>query len=638
MEIHAEQNCEEQVQNKTATSKEITAENGFYTLIPRGSGFEKVHEPEIYSVKRSENVVTECDKWKLRLLSSFGYVNNHETDLRTALYLKSQFILRNACPKLHKAAKEGLKILVSDTGLLFGEYPPILRHEKINSQFLSNMRRMYRDRNSEESIDNFIETLYIPHNKETVERLKLVITEIKRSRRSAREWLYSKKHVKDKVDALEAQNGEVTIVDNRSSALNTENLDLKKCASTLNEIFSAEISEEECEHFIDYCLIPYIKHQEKVWNGVEDSKIVFDHEAVSQQLSELEKRYKRLSLLEKSFTPPTRSTVYKSPITKQQLDEIDWWGFQKESDADLKEPERKQLTALEKAIRNFFIHIKRPLNGKPSANFLGQRVCWLFKYLEDKKVSNQLKPWYYFAMIFSCGRSISRFDEIQASVNISLRNIFTNVGKARIRCAEIQFLQDVQNIYQLTDSDRIENWNAYILLRGDSVYSLNELAIWELVGASTKGFEQFSSISYPAYFWKCCREGITIHLECLSYQSTSKAHLGGYAQYFKDNKQEISELALKVDDRNKQVRAYIKQWSSPKATNKQRLVALEAICAETEFKAVPVLMNCPDEEYKCLVMETAIQLCEIRKARRKIMTWFRHVYQLPEHRLLMYDD
>ncbi len=79
-----------------------------------------------------------------------------------------------------------------------------------------------------------------------------------------------------------------------------------------------------------------------------------------------------------------------------------------------------------------------------------------------------------------------------------------------------------------------------------------------------------------------------------------------------------------LDNYKEVVDTYKKLWHSPQCSNRSKPEVLKKLCPK--FEACSIIKACPEEEYKCLVLETAIRLWICNQAKEKLLTWFCSLY------------
>lgn len=652
----------------------------FMTIIPKGTDSPRtgqiVHgkcaqqnpmdsqsQQDQHDNEHAENFV-DIEHVRLQFLKAAGYVNEEsgqsgskmrEGYKEKQLYLKAAFVWKNGFQKQDTQKKQLLKFLVADRDMFFNDSDNIYRSRCLNAVPLSARKKNRRE--SKEERRNAIianikaqNTLCGNEFNEHAVRLLTTITDKKGENYPAiYKWLYSVDHVgitDENRDDYEAryqvdEDGyvckDIKLPDskrgwkrflkwlkNRQQPWDTWCLDISKCTKSFLSLESLSQSDiafwtrgkanERIEQFIQKYLAEYIQQCKNRAEKYPEETSYHGQERAKQNFSDFQKRYEWLTKLEQGFLRGTPKLDIK---VKNGV-----WGAKRIA------KKTEVLAKTEQAVLDFFKNIGLPLDQDIEEPFLLERINWVYTSEETIAYRMSEKPMFLLTMILQCGRQVICSNDIEFEGEELFPCFIARISKVSQRYEQINLLDKLHQILELTEEERLESWNLYLACQGKEIRSIEESAFWRKLLSKNDGpnteieYERLPAIGFQLCFLDYCDECLPPHYEKLSYQLLSKAQQGGYDEFLKRNYAQITGLSCIVERQD--VDEYIKRWNAPENSNEERRKFLKEICSR--HPEYTVMELCPDEEYQCLVMETAIQMYVRKRAKEKILKWFDQTY------------
>lgn len=646
----------------------VENESALFELIPRDLRFSPIGEiaEDSHTTNDSGAIFNNSTAAKESLLQAAGYYNTSGNCMRNnrieeIFHLKPAFIWNNGLPKQRENAQKMLKILVADQDALFKDGEYVYRSRYQNAQYLSerkeNRRTQYLHSERLMVIEQIMsDILYYDKSisKElTKELFYCVVDNAARHRRKLSDWLFSNQHIgiteynleyyaeKYKIDGdgYYDKNSDINLPNSVRDWRNfgarlrkSPNfndiflLDFSKCAADFQQMLPPEkatfVTAEFSEWFISQCLLPYIRYQQYLNECFPEEVECCDKILAEKKFLNFNVKYTYLEELEAGFSNEHYPLSYENP----NLD----WGTKHQ-----KEYEQKVLK-IEKAIRDFFCSLDLPLRSDVDC-YLKAHINWVCAYslLSGKhhttsNSSDELfeKPMLLLAMVLTCRRRIISDKCFPVSLDKLFPVHISQVRKSTQRYCEVVLLNRLHQILKLSWSEQVKSWNIYCDSQGKEIQSLEELKFWKKLLCSANGsnsiaeYKQIPAIGFQLCFLDYCNSCMPDHLEKLSYRNASNAHLGGYYQFYNENSVKIHQLSMALDA--KHTKEYKRIWQSLGCKNKERYKFLENILPD--YLNQEVIKLCPNEEYQCLVLETAIQKRIREAAKLKLFKWFDKAY------------
>lgn len=400
-------------------------------------------------------------------------------------------------------------------------------------------------------------------------------------------------------------------------------LDADACIHSVKEILfqAQEKLDLSCPNqvffhvFIEKYLVRYIQMESSLREQMPEGRAYCDPQRVSAGISGFQKRFQRIEALRKKCD--------EMPVPKyRKKHEIDTWGLTK---CDNNEADAQLYRNLSCAVQHFFLQIASPLriSSSDDKDYLLQRITWCMRVSEFEPYELYQKPVQLLKMMYACNKYITTDRDIPFYSTQPARFYSREQVSAAIQhYAELIFLHLVHLHLGLNESTRAQSWHWYFQWRGRLFYPETEALLWEkfLNGA----YENVPDIGLLLCFLEYRDNCINPHVEDLSYIAVGKAHRGGFSQFYQEHAQEIKPLITMLDNYKEVVDTYKKLWHSPQCSNRSKPEVLKKLCPK--FEACSIIKACPEEEYKCLVLETAIRLWICNQAKEKLLTWFCSLY------------
>ena len=606
----------------------------FFTLIPKGIGYEP---PKFTSEVLEKSPSQKTSEPRNRLLRAFNYENTHLSDIERVLYMKSLFILNNDLPEKGDSAREALMLLVSDQDMLFKDGDDIYRSRYQNKAFLSERRFLNRATNSDAFREHLIQKTIVRQSNPGLQQaeilLRTIIHAAAENRCSVYDWLYSDRHIGITEQNRAEYSARVQIdgdgyLQNTKSELTSQRawksfnkrmrekknpwdiwrLDLSKCVSSFKNLFPPKIdtsfiTSEFCEKFIRNYLAEYIHMQQFLKLEFPDSEAYSDETRERKSFCSFSARYNRLTALADAF----------GNWTSVKLDnKTEWWTMTTAAKDPL-------VDEVAQCVQIFFENIGRPLRDITDSSLAG-RICWVIYGKDTQCYRHTAKPFLLLAMVLTCRQRIVQGEDFLFDLEHMFPCQFSQISKAKQRYAEIQLLQQLHKAFSFSWAEQTESWNLYFSHQRNEIFSIEEVAFWrDLLNGE---YEKLPVIGFQLCFLDYWSDCIPLHLEKLSYKPASDAHLGGYKRFWGINTERIRQVEEKISKQH--MSRYIGCWKDPEQTNEHRREILEAML--DNFEDRHVLKDCPDDEYRCLVIETAIRERIRKQAQEKLCKWFKLAY------------
>lgn len=608
----------------------------FFTLIPKGIGYEP---PKFTSEVLEKSPSQKTSEPRNRLLRAFNYENTHLSDIERVLYMKSLFILNNDLPEKGDSAREALMLLVSDQDMLFKDGDDIYRSRYQNKAFLSERKFLNRTTNSDALREYLIQKTIVRQSGTDLQQaeilLRTIIYAAAENRSSVYDWLYSDRHLgitgqnraeyaaRVRVDEdgyLQNTKSELTgqrawksfnkRMREKKSPWDIWRLDLSKCVSSFKSLLPPEmdaafITSEFCEEFIREYLAEYIHVQQLLKLEFPEGNAYSDEIRERESFCSFSVRHSRLAALGHTFGNPTRKLDNKTETLE--------WGMERYT---AKIP---LVDEIAQYIQLFFENIGRPLRDI-SDSFLAKRICWVIYGRETQCYRHTEKPFLLLAMVLTCRQKIVRMEDFRFDLEHMFPCQFSQISKAKQRYAEIQLLQQIHKAFSFSWTEQAESWNLYFSHQKNEICSIEEAYFWR--NLLDGEYEKLPSIGFQLCFLDYWSDCIPMHFEKLSYKPASDAHLGGYKRFWDANSERIRQVEEKISKQH--ISRYIACWKDPEQTNEHRRKILEAML--DDFEDCHVIKDCPDDEYRCLVIETAIRERIRKQAQEKLCKWFKLAY------------
>lgn len=639
----------------------------FMTLIPKGTGFKEeisadaeefdpcaVADEHSGSNSDDENEPRfhDAEELKSYFYKAAGYSGKCTVDMERMLYLKPVFICNRGVKWLTQQDKQSLekkkrllKILVADRDVIFKDGDDVFRSRSLNAYAFSGRKKDRREQYSSQSRENMVEDIVAQNKNRSVapdnvkKLLTAIIEEAAIGKRTVYNWLYSKCHIgitdqnredyeeKYKVDKEGYICEDMTPpkssrewsafrrwLKDRKNPWDTWCLDLSKCTADFKKLLRGcntdFLTEEFTEIFIQMYLVEYIlRCQNRDMKSVEEERYC-DKKQANENFKGFQQRYKRLSRLERGFEQCTSKLAKKG--------EIDVWGVRSTGE------KTEDFIKIEQAIVDFFEKIGLPLKNTEESHLLN-RINWVCTLEAYQKAE---KPMLLLTMVLQCGKMVTSSNDIEFRINGYFPYSSTHIFKDTQRYAQIELMNQLHQILALTEEEQLRSWNVYFACQGKEILSQNEFVFWRkfLLKNGEQGnqmeYGRLPVIGFQLRFLDDCDNCMPLHCEKLSYRLLSEAHRFGYSEFYKKNCTRIEALSHNVTSQN--VKEYTEVWNSLDYTNEERLECLKRICSK--HAARKIMKLCPNEEYQCLVMETAIRLCIRKEAEEKLYRWFTEIY------------
>lgn len=609
--------------------------------------------------EHTENFV-DIEHVRLQFLEAAGYVNEEsgqsgskmrEGYKEMQLYLKAIFVWKNGFQKQDTQKEELLKFLVADRDMIFNDSDNIYRSRCLNAVPLS-ARKKNRREDKKERRSAIIENIKAQNtlcgnefNEHAVQLLTTITDKKGGNYPAIYKWLYSADHVgitdenRDDYEARYQVDEDGYVCKNiklpdskrgwkrflkwlqdRQQPWDTWCLDISKCAESFLNLkslpqcdiafWTREKTNERIEQFIQKYLAEYVQQCKNQAEKYPEETSYHERERAKQNLSDFQKRYERLSRLEQDFRKVSSELHPKGKIVYSH------WSENESANAT------KRNIEIKNCIINFFEYIQLKLNDVEEPYILNRigGVC------NSDKYKNYEQPMYLLIMALACKRNITH--RWSSEIELLFPCSFSEVLPVRQRLGELKLMDKLHQILKLTEEERLESWNLYLACQGKEIHNVEESAFWRKLLSKNDGpntvieYERLPAIGFQLCFLDYCDECLPPHYEKLSYQLLSKAQQGGYDEFLKRNYAQITGLSCIVERQD--VDEYIKRWNAPEYSNEERRKFLKEICSR--HPEYTVMELCPDEEYQCLVMETAIQMYVRKRAKEKILKWFDQTY------------
>lgn len=283
---------------------------------------------------------------------------------------------------------------------------------------------------------------------------------------------------------------------------------------------------------------------------------------------------------------------------------------------------------IENHILEFFAQIgislkactRKEGEGKGNRN-VTQRIAWA---MEEKSVSDVLKPVFLMCMAVCCGQGITSGREYPIPTKFPVYD--DKMGKPRQRYEQLILLDRLCDTLSIEPEDRLKNWTQYLHWQGKTILSSDEARLWrDHLG---ENYESLPAIGFQL----CCADYmencVPFHPENLLYCSTN-LRCNGYSEFYAANQRTIEEQSKQLaQTQGEIVTKYRQQWRHAKeyfSTGEKWLNShLEEIDLD-KFSAIPA---CDRDELKRLILETELQLAVCDEARTILVKLCKQVYQL----------
>lgn len=633
-----------------ANSGERGNESAFFKLIPRGKGFKRnsIADDDFAQIAEVNSNFISMEQAVECLLRVFNYKNRHQCDLEAVLYLKPFFILSNRLPQLENERKIALRILAADSGVLFKDDDRFYRNHYINAQFLSETRNLFRGQHGETGQEHLIQqtllactpTINLDANLSKT-LLQAIVQDAAKKRRSVFSWLYSAQHIgitdenrtsyeenykcypdgyydpEKRLPKSKRGLGDfIKDILAKKEPASTWLLDIAKCTEVFQRLLKESekdlITHEFTEAFISYFLCKYIQIQQTLSISEQEASCYHDQDRINDRFDEFIKRYTRLQALEHNFLNVKDEIGNFTDITN-------WCEMSKKPDKQAGIDE----DAIEDAIKKFFQGLGMPFKDSTDFSHLKNRIRWVC-YSEKVEYDKSEKPLLILRLLLKLKRGVTK--EHSPDFNLSQHGFpkINQASKSRQRYEEIKLLCRLYKAFRLSWSEKRKSWNSYFVRGEKAVQSCKEVKFWRKLLKTH--YEDLPIIGFQLYFMDRIEHCLSPHYgSLLSYQNASKAHLGGFQEFLSNNFADFQELAQHTEEEKSYFQRYIACWKSPESTTQDCYKILQPeIQNFSEYKVIKI---CPNDEYKLLIIESAIRIRIIENAKEKLYKWFCSVYQ-----------
>ena len=653
-----------------------TSRSGFYTLVPKGSGFSEpswVTAPyKKHRVKKTEEIlVKHVYRHQTELRKAFGYKvkvkekgldDRPERDSETEeiSFIKSLFILNNSYPKNAADPCEAILILAADRDLLFKD---------ADDAYQSTYQNEHIKRKKEEDliVPSVHSTFHCPNVKKclsyediqelqtAIDVLSAALSEAKGKKLTLRQWLFSEAHVgitddnrgdyerKNETDEdgyvkeepidreLPTSKTKLKKIVNqlrkRAGSGDTEMLDLGKCKKDFERLCpDAKNKSFWSDNYCKILIACFAEHLNRVHENelnYEGRKIHYhDLDRIAKNYPPFRMRYVRLLDLSEGFE---REEPF--PLGKMSNKLI--WEAEGDSFAD-------PVNEIVGVIKTFYENIHKRIKEKAELN-LSDRVSWacVQKSINGVSITDGLRPLYFLAMVLACKNKIGKAEFVSSSFYEISNSRISNpnhVAEAKERYEQIRLLNSLHRIFKLTGEECITSWKGYITLRGKEICSKEEYNFWTKMFKEKlrKKYEQIPSIGFQLCFIDYMEKCMPEHNNLLSYESTDEAWNSGFCNFYTENSKEIHNLVDQLKQNNvsyeEHLECYKTKWRDPRAAHKDRRKPLSEILKLVPTDLDNIINRCPTDAIKLLTLESAIQFYLRNEAKKKIYDWYGKTY------------
>ena len=619
-----------ELEKKMTAGQEKQPSTGFMHLTPTGVGFLSTSLPG-QKVSVDLSVEQEMSKYQSILLRECGYTSLDHNEMERAFGMKAAFILRNR----RYLKQEGLAILllVADQQTLFKDGDQEYRSRKVNLKFEKQQRQRKRHSSDDDAMIEAALDKTVGTNDSYRAAARQLLKRMLREKRyqGLEKWVFSEKHMVGQTAAARSRQSGKSTYDRKPDPNGSDVFVLDIPA--FRESCFALCSKEEQQQFKDFFQTDFQYFTENTLREflLERKLIALSYRpsasfqmvyspAFQRGLRMLKKRYDRLSSLKKAYVQADSNRCLS-----QQLSQCRIWETKRAAEHYAVTYGKKRIEVLRfaDAIDSFFQRLGIPL--APDKESLLARICWV---IEDAGFQEEMIPMALVLMVLSCGKQIA-YNQDMAFKPHQFPRFFKNPGRALQRFETLRLLRCFFDLLDLGQEERISNWEEYIRWQGRSILSRDEYIFWckELKGL----YENLPDIGFQLDYLNNCTQALPPHSETLCYTSCSRLHLGGYHQFFKQNKHKLRHMALNLDHSNQRdIRTYKHICNDYKLTNperQKRLYELDSI--KVDLSAfVGSEQYCSQEsqyELTCLIRETVLRIYLNREARKLLLRNFQSI-------------
>lgn len=284
------------------------------------------------------------------------------------------------------------------------------------------------------------------------------------------------------------------------------------------------------------------------------------------------------------------------------------------------------LFQIEMSIISYFCKLSYPL-GQDEIGYLKQRINWAMNIQPTLGI---LCPAFILYMVICCGRRLTLSVDVPIPEQTGHPKYIKRVSWRKQRYEQLLLLDKLCDILGVAGNDRGQNWNQFLFWQGKNIESEEECNFW------IEQKRRFKLIPEAIGFQLLCRKYLSkcfpIYIEDLSYAPCSKLHLGGFLQFWKDNREEIYEQAVLLEKEHPQlIKEYFAFWKSTDTENYffEGTAWLNKLLERSEvdfcnFREIP---DCDLQELQRLILETEFRICISKKSRKKFAKYLQQTYE-----------